>query len=222
MPIYTFEGNQGTGKSLTCTAILVENFIAHSRKVIANTSLAIPYTKFDLKYFLKHFEDDELSDCELWLDEMYQMLDSRSSQGKVNKLLTYFIVQARKRHVNLYVCTHHIDHVDKRLRRAVDVRATCQFVDEDPCLRCQGEKFFPKDQPVDALGVPMPEHTCGRCYGEGKTGWAYPLLYNKRATRRNERYQRLVIPAARYWNLYDTEERIELTKKQKDINLEDL
>jgi len=179
--ITTLEGFQGCGKSLTATALLHTDFVQERKKIISNTWLSFPYQHFDLQYFLANIENEELTNCDLWLDEMYQLLDSRTSQGKINKLLTYFIVQTRKRGVDLYVCTHHIDHVDKRLRRAVDVRGSCQYTEEDPCKRCKGEGFYKGDQPVDVWGNAFPVDTCGRCLGEKKTGSAYTTFFNRRA-----------------------------------------
>ena len=220
--ITTLEAVQGGGKSLTACALVHTDFLQQGRKVISNTWLNFPHQKFDLRYFLEHIEDEELTNCCLWLDEMYQLLDSRTSQGKINKLLTYFIVQTRKRNVDLYVCTHHIDHVDKRLRRAVDVRGTCQYVDEEPCKRCGGEGRYKGDMPYDAWGEPMEEGTCGRCLGEGKTGFAYTTFFNRRAKNRWSRVRRIMVPGPMYWHLYDTGERIEFTQKQLRVNLEDL
>lgn len=220
--IITLEGIQGAGKSITATALLHNDFHHHDRRIIANTTLNFQYTHFDLAYFLKHIEDDELTNCDIWLDEMYQLLDSRNSVGKINKLLTYFVVQTRKRNVDLYVCTHHIDHVDKRLRRAVDIRGTCRFVSEDPCKRCGGTGEFKNDETYDAWEKIMPPNTCGRCFGEGKTGFSYTTFFNRRASTRWQRVRRIAVPAPMYWNLYDTEERIALTSKQKAVTLEDV
>ena len=76
----------------------------------------------------------------LLTDEMYQMADSRSTQTKLNKLWTYFVVQTRKRGVDMYICTHHLDHIDLRLRRAVDIRGSCRFYPEAPCKKCKCKK----------------------------------------------------------------------------------
>jgi len=201
--------------------LLVTDYIQQDRKIIANTHLNFPYQHFDLKYFVDHIEDNELTNCCLWLDEMYQLLDARTSQGKLNKVLTYFIVQTRKRNVDLYVCTHHIDHVDKRLRRAVDVRGTCSFTEEEPCKRCGGEGLKKGDESFDVWGKELPPNTCGRCLGEGKTGFAMTTFFNRRARNKWSRVRRIVVPGPMYWNLYDTGERIPLTKKQLNVTSED-
>lgn len=107
-------------------------------RVYANNHLNFPYQYFDAKYFLEHLNDEELVNSVLLLDEAYIYLDARTGASKLNKLFTYFIVQTRKRGVDLYICTHHVDIVDKRLRRAIDVRGTCRYKKEAPCQQCQG------------------------------------------------------------------------------------
>jgi len=232
--IVTLEGPQGTGKSITASALLHEDFVTLGRKVIANVHLGFPSTFFDLAYFLKHLEDEELYNCDMWLDEMYQILDSRTSAGKINKLLTYFIVQTRKRGVDLYVCTHHISHVDVRLRRAVDVRGTCNYIDETPCKRCGGTGIYEgtgsPDAPCDIWGKAFENpYTCGRCLGVKAryedvtcTGVAITTFFDRRARSRWNRVKTVQVPMPKYSSLYDTEERIAFTNKQKNVNLEDL
>jgi hypothetical protein len=111
------------------------------RRILSNNHLSPTfgeYTFFDAKYFVEHLQDVELEQSSLLLDEAYIYMDARTGQGKLNKLFTYFTVQTRKRGVDMYVCTHHIDVLDKRLRRAVDVRGTCRYTKEDPCRKCKG------------------------------------------------------------------------------------
>jgi len=145
----TLEGVQGSGKSMTSTALGYAEYIKNGLRVISNNHLNFgtkedgsPVVElFDTKYFLEHIEDTVLENCILILDEAYLLGDSRSSASKLNKLMTYFVVQTRKRGVDLYMCTHHIDIFDKRIRRAVDVRGTCRYRKEDPCLQCEGRGF---------------------------------------------------------------------------------
>lgn len=222
MAIVCLEGKQGQGKSVSTVALVFRDWAVKKRKILSNSWLDFPFTRFTLEYFMEHLEDDEIENCTLWLDEMYQLLDSRTAAGKVNKLLTYFIVQCRKRNVDLYVCTHHIDHIDKRLRRAINIRGTCTYDNEDPCQRCQGTGQYPKDNPLDVYQEPLGEGVCGRCLGYGKTGFATVSFFNRDAVDRESRYWSIVIPGPKYWPLYDTSERIGLTGKQKNLTLQDI
>ena len=126
--------------------------------VYSNNHLTFPYKHFDPQYFLEHLEDEELEDCILLLDEAYIYLDARSTATKMNKLFTYFVAQTRKRHVDLYVCTHHFDVLDKRLRRAVDIRGSCRFnkgplEDEIMALPNSTLRFFPCFRSISKSGT---------------------------------------------------------------------
>ncbi len=155
--ILTLEGVQGTGKSLTATALCYIEHIQNRKKIFSNNHLNFPHQYFGPEYFLDHVDDDTLTDCVLMLDEAYLFSDSRSSGAKINKLFTYFFVQTRKRGVDLIVCAHHIDTLDKRLRRAADIRGTCSFREEKPCRGCKGAKV-----------VPVTKGFCLPCQGSGE------------------------------------------------------
>jgi len=160
--IVSLEGVMGSGKSLTATALAYEEYRVHGKKVLSNNHMNFPHQFFDLQYFLDHLQDEEMEDCVLILDEAYLYLDSRTSASKLNKLFTYFTVQTRKRGVDMYICTHHIDIVDKRLRRAIDIRGTCRYRGEDPCKGCEGTGSVKprKGAKIDVM--------CPDCEGVGK------------------------------------------------------
>lgn len=197
-----FEGSQGTGKSLCAVAMAYEQYES-GRKVISNNHLNFPYTHFDIAYFVEQMsnqEDQGLENCILLLDEAYQYMDSRLSQTKINKLFTYFIVQTRKRDVDLYVCTHHIDHLDVRLRRAIDCRGVASYYEENPCKKCKGVGQKNGD-------------VCPHCLGKGVFGLG---LMRFRWVRRRGRARRfnVEVPGPLYWDLYSTKERIPLRASQ--------
>lgn len=227
MTITSLEGVQGSGKSLTAVAILYTDWALERKKVFSNNHFQFPETGpvfdyegnplgynyedleppvyFDVSYFMEHVKDNMLTNASILLDEAYIYLDARTSAGKLNKLFTYFIVTCRKRGVDLYVCTHHIANVDKRLRHAIDIRGTCRYIAENPCKRCKGE---------GALRGEM----CPRCLGEGQTGLARTSFLNLRTMRKTI----LSLLGPRFWSLYETDELIPLTKKQVRIASEDL
>ena len=170
--ILSLEGVQGTGKTTAAVALAYEEHENSGIKIISNDHLNIQdFTHFSLEWFLENLaEGSELEDCILILDEMYQIADSRSSQTKLNKLFTYFIVQTRKRGVHLYICTHHLDHIDLRLRRAVDIRGICRCR-EAPCKRCRTTGKY-NNKP------------CDRCLGYGKVGTISINMLDRRLRRR--------------------------------------
>jgi len=158
-------------------------------KITSNNHLNFPYTHFDPQYFLEHLEDEELSECILILDEAYIYLDARSGSTKLNKLFSYFIGQTRKRGVNLYICTHHRDVLDKRLRRAINVRGTCRF----------------NKGPVEE----------GKPINRRRYNWATVTFTN--VDTGQERRVRFYGPA--FWHLYSTEERVPLLRRQMEVSL---
>jgi hypothetical protein len=198
--IISFEGFQGASKTTAAVATTYEQGFKIGRKVICNDHLNFEYTHFSLEWFLEHINDTELEDCVLFLDEFYQIVDSRNSGTKVNKLFSYFMVQTRKRGVDLYYCTHHIENVDVRLRRATDIRGACKFYPEKPCRDCKGAKVIHKN------GVDI---TCPRCNGYGEGGLSFINFLDKRM--RKHYFAQYWGP--NYWGLFATKERVAMQQK---------
>jgi len=205
----SLEGVMGSGKTLTAVALAYTEFEQNQKRVISNDHLNFPYQFFDIQFFLDTLQGQELSNCVIILDEAYIYLDSRTTAGKLNKLFTYFIVQTRKRGVDMFFCTQHIDIIEKRVRRACDVRGTCRYRGEDPCTRCKGTGQ------ILAKGIYV---KCPRCLGGGKTGFATTTFLDLRSGRRTK--VKVLGPA--YWHLYDTTEIVPFTAKQMKIPVEDL
>lgn len=231
MAIYTFEGVMGSGKTLTAAALATSEHYQNGKKIIANIHLAIPYQRFDMGYFMEHLQDEQLNDCITVLDEAHQYLDARRSSGRMNLLWTYYTVQTRKRGVDLYACFHHIDVMDKRFRRQVDVRGTCRYLKEDPCKQCSGHGVLTRGGVVcgcvtDEDGRPNPNcgackgtgMVCPRCLGYGVTGWATTRFLDLRTGRRS----RIRVFGPAFFGVYNTEELIPFSGKQMRIPVEDL
>jgi hypothetical protein len=230
--IISLEGLQGAGKSLTAAALVYTDHIKLERKIISTNHLNFPYQRFDTKFFLEHIQDLELYNCDLLLDESYIFLDARTSSGKLNKLFTYFVAQCRKRGVDMYLCIHHIDTLDKRARRAIDVRGTCRYTKEKPCNKCggsgagktvpcgkcQGSGLFIDVTCPECKGAKVITENCERCLGFGETGWATIRFFDKRTGRRT----RLTVLGPAYWHLYSTEELVPFTQKQMRISAADI
>ena len=182
----------GSGKTTAAVTMAYEDSKISGRKVISNCHLNFDYQHFDIAWFLEHIADHEIEDSILILDEMYQIADNRSSQTKLNKLMTYFIVQTRKRGVDLYFCTHSLEYLDLRVRRAVDVRGACRSY-ERVCSKCSGTGAY--------LGSP-----CMKCLGYGKIGIIRVSFLDRRLRRRYP----WEFVGNDYWHLFNTKERIPL------------
>lgn len=231
MSIYTFEGVMGSGKTLTAIALACSEHYQNGRKIISNIHLSFPYVKFDMPYFMEHLQDNQLNDCITILDEAHQYLDARRSGSRANLLWTYYTVQTRKRGVDLYACFHHIDVMDKRFVRQVDVRGTCRYLKEDPCHKCKGEQIATRgnvacpscsrngDEPQkDCPFCRGTGEVCPRCLGYGVTGWATTRFLDLRDGKRS----RIKVFGPAFFPMYSTGEMVPFTGKQMRIAVEDL
>ena len=149
----------GSSKTLTAVALAYTEHVQNGKKIISNVHLNFPYELFSMQTFMENMATmgKGLDNCVTLLDEAGQYLDARRGGSKANILWTYYTQQTRKRDVDLYACFHHIDVVDKRFRRQIDVRGTCSFTKEEPCIRCGGSG--------QTTSKPEP---CPVCMGEGK------------------------------------------------------
>ena len=221
--LVSLEGVMGTGKTTIAVALVDKEYQENQRKIISNVHLNFPYQHFSLEWFLEHVADGELEDCVLIVDEMYQIADSRSGQSKLNKLFSYFVVQTRKRGVDMYICTHVLRNVDIRLRQAVDIRGACRYYAEKPCKKCRCKACSGTGRKSHNGGsIPCPvchgvggtgEHggkPCGRCLGYGELGWVRANFLDRRMRRRFDSDLIFGGPlfANKYWHLFNSWERI--------------
>lgn len=85
------------------------------------------FVYLDYQRFVTSMEENkELYSVSLAIDEAYLWADSRLSQTQYSRLLTYFVLQSRKRDVDLYITTQQFENVDIRLRRNCEVRILCR------------------------------------------------------------------------------------------------
>ncbi len=102
-------------------------------KIFANYHLSyinseyIDFAKFAQIVQLAESGELVLHNCLFLLDEMYLWLSSRMSSSKMNRIVNNFVVQTRKRGVDLYGTTHNLTKVDKQFRGSIDIKATVRF-----------------------------------------------------------------------------------------------
>ena len=95
--------------------------------------IEIEYTYLTAEAFYDIFKmadqgQEVLSNCLFLLDEAYLFLDARTSGSKMNRIFNSFAFQTRKRGVDLYISTHDVARLDKRIRAAIDLRISCRFI----------------------------------------------------------------------------------------------
>ena len=116
-------GSIGSGKTLTLT-LMGKQAKDKGKAVLSNYRLNFKHTLISKKQILGYSEDSSsLNNCTLLLDEAQTILDCRNSIK--NRLLTYFILQTRKKHVDLFYSTQQFWNVEKRLRENTDMIFEC-------------------------------------------------------------------------------------------------
>lgn len=133
--IIAYTGKLGSGKTLSMTKQLYEDHKNDKSEIFTNYGLKFPHKLLDAS-FMKDFKSLNLTHCSVGVDEFHVFMDSRSSARKSNRLISYFILQTRKRDTHLYYTTQFFNQVDKRLRNITDIIVECKS------LTVQGEKYI--------------------------------------------------------------------------------
>ena len=128
MTLYAFVGRIGSGKTLSAVRQAYSCYLA-GQDVWSNINLNFPYTKITTEEFNKWSkEDKQFKDAVLLLDEFYLMADSRNSMSKMNMLNTTFILQSRKKHVNVLMTSQNFKQLDIRIRDNTHMVIFCKFL----------------------------------------------------------------------------------------------
>lgn len=123
--IIGFIGRMGSGKTLSMTRYAYKYFCA-GYKIYSNIKFNFPYTEYTLKDLVDFANNDvPLYKSLIILDEAHIFLDSRNSQRGINKIVSYFLLQTRKKGCHLYYTTQRFHQIDKRLRDNSDVLIQC-------------------------------------------------------------------------------------------------
>jgi len=110
--IIGIEGGLGSGKTAKLTGYLKRDSDA-GFKVFANYGLNFDSDFLDVLDLLEN--SPELKNICIGIDEITVFVDCRKSASKMNRLISYFILQSRKRNVNFYYTTQDFAMVDFRL-----------------------------------------------------------------------------------------------------------
>lgn len=140
--IIVFTGTVGGGKTLSMT-VEAYKYYRQGHAIYSNYWLNFPHTLLTAKRFREMIEEKEqLQNVVLLLDEAHIWIDSRGSMTKKNKMISYFILQTRKRNVRLLATTQHYHQLDKRLRDTADIVCFCQNVSNKTSLVDVGKKVL--------------------------------------------------------------------------------
>jgi len=112
-------GNNGSGK----TFLLIFYGLKFKNNIYSNFEIKIdnyiPLTINDL------INMDKLNKGNIFLDEAYAWIDSRTSGNALNLLSSYLIYQKRKRHLDIYLTAQMFSSIDKRARYLANIIIEC-------------------------------------------------------------------------------------------------
>ncbi len=113
-------GNRGSGKTLLLT-------------IIGCKTKRLIYSNYKIK--IKNYNPLEVIDLltlkdnvEVFIDEGYSWLESRTSSKVLNRYLSYIILQSRKRTIDIYITAQMFSSVDIRFRQQSDVIVHCKRI----------------------------------------------------------------------------------------------
>jgi len=130
--IGVFLGEQNEGKTLSMTSRLYEAY-KKGFKVYANYNLEFPHKKITKKLLEEWTKDKKhFNKAVFGIDEIYLILDSRSSTSKTSKIFSYFLLQTSKRDVHLFCTAQYINTIEKRLRNNLKFYCHCTRVLYNP------------------------------------------------------------------------------------------
>ena len=125
--IVGLQGGLGSGKTIGMVRYLYKDNAVYGRPVYANFWLGFKYNKLNIKELLNNKID--LHNVSIGIDELTVFADCRSSIS--NRLISYFVLQTRKRNVCLYFTTQDFGMIDKRIMRHCHIRIMCTNPCED-------------------------------------------------------------------------------------------
>lgn len=122
------DNQMGTGKTLFMT-IRAKQHYDKGERIIANYGLRFPHEKADSAILMELVKNEtNLNRCVLALTEMHVLLDSRTSLSKKNRVMSYLILQTRKRQVYLFYDSQDMGQVDIRLRNNTNYYVFCRKI----------------------------------------------------------------------------------------------
>lgn len=117
MVLVFITGQVGAGKTLLLTILATES----KREKICNYQVP-GATKFELPKLLQ----GEYNQADIFLDEAYLYLESRTSTKSLNRVMSYVLFQSRKKGLNIFLTAQLASTIDLRFRKLADVVVICE------------------------------------------------------------------------------------------------
>jgi len=128
-PIHIVEGEQGSGKSNTMVARVVDAYKKDNTiKIYANFHLyGIPAVYLPLHRMIQYLNSGLIRDAYLLVDEGYIGGNSREGMTALVGVITKMANQIRKRHLHFYIATPNSRDLDWRFRWAKTENIMCSY-----------------------------------------------------------------------------------------------
>lgn len=121
--LISLDGNIGSGKTLLLVIIATTS----KRKIFSNFQLDLPlYNELEV-INLVNLENN----INVFIDEAYTWLESRTSYKAINRYLSYIIFQSRKRNIDVYITSQMFSTVDIRFREQSNILIHCKRIDDN-------------------------------------------------------------------------------------------
>ena len=148
MTIITIYGSKGQGKSAVATYIAYRTFqSAEKTQIVANYKLNFPYIPLNFRQLEKY------QDALTIFDEAHIYADNRTSQKKLNRLISYFVYEIRHLNTDLILISQQ-ESIDKRLRNATDVILLPHAYVFDPVEQTYRDKIDDNEK-IDMIAIDM-------------------------------------------------------------------
>lgn len=127
--ICIIEGEQGSGKTITAVAKVVDAYKGdENTKIFANFHLyGIKYVYADLATIVEYLNSNLVTDGYIVIDESYIGGDARMGMTLMTKVLTWFGSQIRKRGLHLILIAQHSRMIDYRFRLFMTEHILCSY-----------------------------------------------------------------------------------------------
>jgi hypothetical protein len=154
MALWVLVGKMGGGKTLTMTYFLFILFVEKMMRILTNYSLTFPNRRDGYKPEKIQLEtlldpnNKEMMNCAIGLDEFWLFADSRTSASKTNRLISYIMLQSRKRNVDIFITAQTYMQIDTRIRKNADYIIYCKKSNKPGYIRFT---IIPRDNPEKGM-----------------------------------------------------------------------
>ena len=145
-------GDMGSGKTLLMTALLL-NDSKEKKGIFTNYNVKFPRKLLDIHEVENLFTIDLKSKISFGIDEMHIFMDSRSASK--NRVISYWILQTRKRGIDLYYTTQYFHQIDRRLRNATLYKIECNNYGDEKSPNLMFSVFKRVEMNDDEIWTPI-------------------------------------------------------------------